>query len=96
VSSARISTQTTIGTSLKAGDKQVAVVTKSHRFRLFSFPFLVRWDRPAGILVQDADGSESMMPIIDLTRVIQISIFFLAFLVLFALSRTFNTRTDRV
>ncbi len=96
MSSGRISTRTTIGKSLKAGKKQVAVVTKSHRLRSFGFPFLVRWDRPAGILVQDADGSENMMPIIDLTRVIQISIFGLAFLVLFALSRTANNRTDRV
>ena len=85
MSSAKLSTRTNIGGSLKAGDKQVAMVTKSHRLRLLNIPFFLRWDR----------GSERMIPILDVTRIVQVSIFFLAFLILFALSRVSTAETNR-
>ncbi len=56
----------------------------------FSFgpPFSFVWNRPLYVRVQNEDGSEQRIPVIDKTRILQILILMVGLLGVFVLSRS--------
>jgi hypothetical protein len=63
------------GEMIEVGNKQIVPFSRAYRFRLpFFRNFNFVWNRPTAVLVTEADGSEQIHPIHDVTRIAQIQI----------------------
>lgn len=60
--------ETHAGEPYTAGNLRITPFARSLTLRLPGFPGGLIWNRPTAVLVQDADGSEAVLPIHDITR----------------------------
>jgi hypothetical protein len=63
-----IRTETKSGETINAGEVQITPFSKSTQILSDRKIFGLIWNRPDSILVQKPDGSEQILPVIDVTR----------------------------
>jgi hypothetical protein len=66
--------ETRSGEPISSGNLTLVPFSQSIRFK---FPFWIGgviWNRPVSVLVQGADGQETVLPVPDVTRQVQISL----------------------
>jgi len=63
-----ISTETKTGETINAGDLKITPFSKSTSILSKGKNIGLIWNRPDSILVQRPDGSEQIIPVIDVTR----------------------------
>jgi hypothetical protein len=82
-----LTSSTHYGKPVEAGGYNLIPIARAHQIRPRGVPLGLRWERPIGVLVQDLEGEEFVLPIQDVTRRIQIAVFLLASAGWFFLSR---------
>jgi len=75
VKSNAFSLENRIGEPVKFGDRQMIPISQVLRIQPPMLNLGLVWNRPASIVVRQADGSEQVLPVIDVTRRYQWSIF---------------------
>jgi hypothetical protein len=73
-----LKTNTHYGRPIKLTGFEVIPVSKSVRFQPKGIPIGLRWERPVGVLVQNEEGEEQVLPIEDVTRKAQIAAILIA------------------
>jgi hypothetical protein len=63
------------GRSIQAGENQIMPVSQAVRLHLPGLPGGLVWNRPVSVVVTTPDGQEQVLPIRDLTRIVQLLIF---------------------
>ena len=71
-----LSIENRTGTPLQAGTRRIVPFAQVVRLNVPGMNGGIIWNRPHALLVQEADGSERVLPIPDLTR--QLQVFLLA------------------
>jgi hypothetical protein len=67
--------ETRVGDPIPAGDTTIIPLAKSLQIRLPGGRGGVIWNRPASVAVQTAGGQEYILPIRDITRQVQFSLY---------------------
>ena len=73
--------QTSAGEPVEVNDLTVYPVARSYRVNLPGARGGIIWNRPLAVIVEDADGTRQILPVIDRTRQLQIAIFSAGFIV---------------
>ena len=84
-----VQTETLAGEPYKFGDTKITPYSKSLKLLVPGFLGGLIWNRPDSILVQKPDGSEQIIPVIDVTRQVIWAIFgasLLSVILMFSLS----------
>jgi hypothetical protein len=81
-----IRTETKTGETINAGDVKITPFSKSTSILSKGKNIGLIWNRPDSILVQQPDGSEQVIPVIDVTRQILWAIMGLSALVIMLLA----------
>lgn len=63
------------GRSIQAGAHRIVPVSQSVRLQIPGLPGGLIWNRPVSVVVTTPDGQEQVLPIRDLTRIAQLTIF---------------------
>jgi hypothetical protein len=63
------------GRSIQAGANRIVPVSQSVRLQVPGFQGGVIWNRPVSIVVTTPDGQEQVLPIRDITRIAQLTVF---------------------
>ena len=63
-----IRTETRTGETIKTGGIRITPFSKSTRIMPKGNTFGLIWNRPDSVLIQKPDGSEQILPVIDVTR----------------------------
>lgn len=71
-----LSIENQAGKPIKAGTRRITPFAQVVRLDIPGWNGGVIWNRPHAVLVQEADGSEQVLPVPDLTR--QLQVFLLA------------------
>lgn len=64
------------GASIQAGGRRITPFTQVVMLKIPGFTGGLIWNRPHAVLVQEADGTETVIPVTDMTR--QAQVFLLA------------------
>lgn len=81
------------GKPIRAGKVRLIPFSKVLKIRLPGFPGGLVWNRPASLLTVSADGQEQVIPVLDLTRNVQLFILaggFLGGLMIWFIMRMLN------
>ncbi len=71
---------------IQIGDRKI--ITQSRALQI-CFPFLdggFVWTRPTRVIVLSEDGRDQVLPVQDITRIIQIALFFIGFILAIAIA----------
>ncbi len=67
--------ETLPGETIQAGRNKITTFSQAVKLILPSSRGGVIWNRPVSVLVQGADGSEQVLPVVDVTRIAQLALF---------------------
>lgn len=87
--------ETRAGDPIPAGDTTIIPLAKSLQIRLPGGRGGVIWNRPASVAVQTAGGQEYILPIRDLTRQVQFSLYAGSLLGVFLMWLLMRRKTKR-
>ena len=69
-----ITLESRAGEAIKAGTRRLIPLTRVVKVHLPGQSGGVVWNRPAAVLVREADGRETQLPVRDVTRLAQLAI----------------------
>ncbi|MCJ7535558.1 MAG: hypothetical protein WA997_11075 [Anaerolineales bacterium] len=72
--------QTSAGEPVEVNGLTVYPVARSYRINMPGARGGIVWNRPLAVIVEDADGTRQILPVIDRTRQLQIAIFSAGFI----------------
>lgn len=87
--------ETRAGDPIRAGDSTIVPLAKSLQIRLPGGRGGVIWNRPASVAVQTAGGQEYILPIRDITRQVQFSLYAGSLLGVFLMWLLMRRKTKR-
>jgi hypothetical protein len=91
--------QTNAGEPIEVNDLTLYPVARSYRINFPKVHGGILWNRPLAVMVEDSVGNRQVLPVVDLTRLLQIAIFGAGFIISmltwFVLRMTKNNRIRR-
>ena len=66
--------QSQAGQAIPYGEQELVPITRWLRLKLPGLPGGLIWNRPAAVVVREPDGSQRVLPVRDLTRLIQVAL----------------------
>ena len=66
--------ETSPGETIQAGSNQITPFSQAVKFTLPGSRGGLIWNRPVSVLVQGEDGSEQALPVVDVTRIVQLAL----------------------
>ncbi len=69
-----ITIETLPGETIQAGKNKITPISQAVKLILPGSKGGLIWNRPVSVLVQGADDSEQVLPVVDVTRVVQLAL----------------------
>jgi len=66
--------ETLPGETIQAGRNKITPFSQAVNLILPGATGGLIWNRPVSVLVQEADGSEQVLPVLDVTRIVQLAL----------------------
>ncbi len=66
--------ETMPGKTIQAGENKITPFSQAIRLTLPGVKGGLIWNRPVSVIVQGADGSEQVLPVVDITRTVQLTL----------------------